>query len=241
MSGLATIDPRVRLLATGGFALVVVGLGQPPALLAALALAVLAAVAARVRPGPTLRRLAALDGFMVFVLVLLPFSVPGEPVVTLAGHGASSEGLWRAADILLKSNAVALMVLALLGALEPVDLGHALARLRLPERFVLLFLFTVRSIALLGREYHRLRQAMRARGFIMRCDRHSWQSLGYLFGMMMVRSLDRSERTLAAMRCRGFTGRFPSLIEPRPVAARDHAFAALFLAAGLILIILEHP
>jgi len=237
--GLSAIDARVRLIASAAFALVVVSLEHLAALLAAFALSALMVVAARPGWWPTARRLAALDGFMIFVLVALPFSVPGQPLGTIAGFPASAEGLLRAVEILLKSNAVVLMVLALLGSLEPVDLGQALLRLRLPEKLVQLLLFTVRYLEVLGREYRRLRTAMTARGFTMRCDRHTWRSLGYLFGMLMVHSLERAERILAAMRCRGFTGRFPSLEEPGPLTGRDHAFALLALAAGLLLLTLE--
>jgi len=236
---LSAIDPRVRLVAGALFALVVVGLSQPAALAAALALAALTAAAARTGLAATARRLAALDGFMIFVLLALPFTVPGDAVLTVFGFGASREGLERAGEILLRSNAVVLMVLALLGSLEPVELGHAMARLRLPEKFVHLFLFTVRYIEVLGREYRRLRLAMKARGFILRCDLHTWRSIGYLFGMLMVQSLDRSERIVAAMRCRGFQGRFHSLIEREAAGGHDHAFAALSLAACIALVTLE--
>ncbi|MEI8394059.1 MAG: hypothetical protein WCF85_04935 [Rhodospirillaceae bacterium] len=86
------IDPRVRVAAGVFFALVVVSLDRPTALLAALGLAAGLAATARLDPKATLRRLVALDGFMLFVLVFLPFSVPGEPIVTLGNFSASREG-----------------------------------------------------------------------------------------------------------------------------------------------------
>ncbi len=98
-------------------------------------------------------------------------------------------------------------MLALLGTLEPARLGHALARLGVPERLAHLLLLTVRQIQLVGDEYARLRQAMRARAFVPRSNRHTWHSFGWLMGMLLVRSLARSRRVLDAMRCRGFDGR----------------------------------
>jgi len=237
---LEAVDSRLRLVVCWGFALAVIGLTQLPALLAALALAGFAAMAARLKRAATLRHMVAFDGFMLFVLLFLPFTVPGGVGFSLNGVSASREGLLHAAGILLRSNAVMLMILALLGSMEPVELGHAMARLRLPAKFVHLFLFTVRYIEVLGREYRRLRVAMKARGFRVRCNPHTWRSIGYLFGMLLVRSIERAERILAAMRCRGFQGRFHSLTEVKTMDRRDYAFTGLSVVAGGALIALEY-
>ncbi len=237
---LRMIDPRVRLLVCMAFALATVSLSHLPGLLAALGLAIGAALAARLEPGATFRRMASLDGFMFFVLALLPFTTPGSPLFAIWGFEASHEGLTRAIEILLKSNAVVLMILALLGTMEQVELGHAMAGLRAPEKFVHLFLFTVRYIEVLGREYRRLRTSMRARGFTMRCNWHTWRSVGFLFGMLMIRSIERSERIVAAMRCRGFQGRLPSLADVQTVRGADRAFALVSFAACIALFTLEH-
>lgn len=238
-SMLEAIDPSLRLVFCCGFALAVVGLARFPSLLAALAVAGFAAATARLEPARTLRRMAALDGFMLFVLLLLPLAVPGEAMFSFGGIDASREGALRSAEIVLKSNAVVLMILALLGSMEAVELGRAMMRLRLPSKFVYLFLFTVRYIAVLDREYRRLRAAMKVRGFRMRCDAHTWRSVGYLFGMLLVRGLERSERVLAAMRCRGFQGRFPPPVEAKPLDRRDRAFAGLSTLACCALMALE--
>jgi cobalt/nickel transport system permease protein len=92
----------------------------------------------------------------------------------------------------------------------------------------------VRYIEVVHREYHRLRNAMRLRGFRARCNRHTFRSLGYLIGMLVVRSLDRAHRIVEAMRCRGFRGRFYLLARFR-VGAADILFAAI-IAAGIALL-----
>jgi cobalt/nickel transport system permease protein len=56
--------------------------------------------------------------------------------------------------------------------------------------------------------------------------------MGYLFGMLFVRSLERAERISAAMRCRGFTGRFPTLSD-MALARRDAVFAVIAVLAAL--------
>lgn len=229
------LEPRTRVLLAPLFALVTVTAQTPAALAGCLGLALMLAACARLPAGPTCRRLLALEGILLAALALLPFTLPGRPVGEVAGLAVSAEGLERAAAILVKANAVTLGTLALLGTLETVALGRALARLGAPERFVALLLFTLRYVPVIGEEYRRLRTAMRARGFDRARGRHAWASYGCLFGMLMVRAVERAERIDAAMRCRGFSGRFPRLDDSRPGALDWGIGAASALAAVLAL------
>lgn len=205
------LDPRTRVGAATLYAVAAVAAQGLAAQGLALALAVVLALLARAPLLPTLRRLLALEGFMVLALATLPFTVPGAPVATVLGWTASAEGLVRALSILLVANGVMLATQALLGSLEVVELGHALARLGAPRRLVTLLLFTVRYVEVLGQEYGRLRLAMRARAFRPRTGWHTWRAYGWLVGMLLVMSLERSERIHAAMRLRGFSGHYPVL------------------------------
>jgi cobalt/nickel transport system permease protein len=232
------LDPRARILAAVAFALVTVSLSNLWVLLAPLGLAGAALLAARLPTGPTLRRVALMDGFIVFILVLLPFTMPGAPVFTLFGWPASWAGLERAAGIALKANAIVLMLLSLVGSMEATTLGHALARLRVPESLVHLLLFTVRYIAVMDDEYRRLRRAMKTRGFRPRTNGHTFRTFGYLIGILLVRALERSERILQAMKCRGFTGRLPLLDDLR-YAWRDALFGVGTATALTLLLILD--
>jgi cobalt/nickel transport system permease protein len=238
---LRTLDPRLRIVAATLFAMVVVSLSGLAVLLTALGLAVSVMLAARLPTGPTLRRMAAMDGFMLMILLLLPFTVPGTSIFEWGGFTASAEGLVKAIEILLKANAVVLVLLALVGSLDAVTIGHALARLRMPVNLVQLLFFTVRYIGVLGEEYTRLRTAMRARGFRPSNTLHTYRSIGYLVGMLLVRSLERSERILAAMRCRGFQGRF-HLLDDFVYGRSDALFAGLaaVACAGLLILDLAH-
>lgn len=237
--GVDRFDPRARIIAATLFAGAAVFSHNliVPAL--ALFLSVAVALCANLNLQRTLRRVAAVDTFIIFMLLMLPFSTPGEPMFELFGFAASFEGLYKAVEIGLKTNAVVLMLLALVGTMEATTLGYALARLRVPEKLVHLMLFTVRYLEVIGREYGRMRKAMRARAFQPRNSRHTYRSVGYLVGMMLIRSLDRSERALAAMKCRGFRGQLFLLDhlqwQPRdalPVAAAL-GFVLFAIAVGL--------
>ena len=199
------LDPRVRILAATAFALVVV-IGDRFAMLGTgLVMALTVAAAARLPAAVTARRVLAMDGIIIVALVLLPF------------------------------NAVMLAFLALVGTIETATLGHALRRLRVPDKLVHLLLFTARYITVFEREYRRLRRAMKARAFRPRNTLHTWRSLGYVVGMLLVRSFERAERILAAMKCRGFDGRFHGP-DSAALAPRDWAFAALWAALLALLV-----
>jgi cobalt/nickel transport system permease protein len=78
---------------------------------------------------------------------------------------------------------------------------------------------------------------MRARAFRPGCGPHCWRSVGYLFGMLMVRSLERAERIDAAMRCRGFDGRFHLAEDGRP-GTLDWGFGTASAAVVALVMVL---
>lgn len=232
------LDPRARLLASTLFAIVTLMLEQAATLLAALIVAVLCCWLSRVNLKRTFRRMIAMDGFMLFLLCLLPFTVPGEPLFTLFSLTASEAGLRQALVIIAKANAIVLVLLTLVGTLDASTLGHALARLNIPEKLIHLMLFTVRYLEVINQEYKTMRQAMRARAFVARSSVHCWRSFGYLFGMLLIRSLERAERIMSAMKCRGFNGQF-YLLDQIAWRASDSGFMLLTLLLSSVLLVAE--
>ena len=228
----------MRVVSSVAYGIFVVALDNLVALTAALALSLTLLALSRLPPGRTLKRVAMVDGFILFMLALLPFTVPGDPIFTLWGYPASWQGLARAVQIGLTANAVVLALITLVGTMEPVTLGHALYRLRTPETLVHLLMFTIRYVEVLRQEYLRLRAAMKVRGFRPSTSWHSYRSFGYLVGMMMVRAIERSERLLGAMKCRGFSGRIVLLQDFRTTRA-DALFALVLTGAFAALLTLE--
>lgn len=232
---LRDLDPRLRIVQTCLFALATAGLTHWQPSLGALVLALALTAVSRIDRGELLRGLAALEAIMLALLVTLPFSVPGAPVLQIGPLAISDAGLAAAAIIALKANAIVLVMLVMVGTLEPARFGHALARLGVPDKLVHLLLMTSRQIHIMNDEYERLTLAMRARAFVPRANRHTWRTYSYLMGMMLVRSMRRSKRVLAAMRCRGFTGKL-HLLTTTTWRRADGAFAAGFAVPLMILI-----
>jgi len=209
-----------------------------PALGLAIAMAVSAAMLTRLRLLGVVKRLVPVNLFMLLLIAMLPWAAEGHPLFGLGPFEYTWEGFLLAAAIALKGNAIVLGVVALLGTLDTVTMGHALNHLHVPDKLTHLLLFTVRYLDVLRREYLRLTAAMKMRGFRPRMSLHAYRSYGYLIGMLLVRSVDRSERIVAAMKCRGFRGRF-YLLDHFAFSMRDAWFAAASVALLAVLAVVE--
>jgi cobalt/nickel transport system permease protein len=148
---------------------------------------------------------------MIFLLLFFPFSVHGEVLLQWGNLAYSKEGFEKAVLIALKANTIMITISGLIGTMEPAALGQSMQFFGVPKKFIHIFLFMVRYIDVVGDEFRRLRSAMKLRSFQAKCNLHTFRTYGNLIGMVLVRSLERSERIMAAMRCRGFHGRFYSL------------------------------
>jgi cobalt/nickel transport system permease protein len=224
-SCVARIDPRVRLAAAAAFSILAAVSYRMPALWGALVASAAIAALAHLPPGVVLRRLIAVNAFTAMLWAIVPFTVPGETLLHLGPLSASRDGVRLAAQVTLKSNAIVLCFMALVATMVPATLGHALHRLRVPDKIVHLLLMTYRYIFVLEDEYRRLARAARMRGFRPGTNLHTYRTYAYLVGMLFVRAAERAERVHWAMLCRGFRRRFYSLQEFR-LGVCDVLFAA---------------
>lgn len=223
---------RARLAVAGILVLIIVALNSLASLAFALAAALLLALIAGCSRRDITSRLVHVEGFLLVLMAVVPFTVQGTAILSLGPLTMSLEGLVKAGKIALKVNAAALIVLALVASLDSVRLGRALGGLGVPPAFVHLLMMTTRYVVVLRAEVRRLEEAMRARGFTARTNLHTWRSLGNLTGMTLVRSLDRAERVQDAMRARGgFHLRAPHDAEPFTRSDAFFAFTALAIAA----------
>jgi len=183
-------------------------------------------------------RVLHIEGFMLVLMVLLPFTVPGQTLIILGPFVATFEGVQAAVKVAIKVNICAVAAFALLGSLDPVRVARAAEDLGVPTRFVTLFLFTARYVSVFRVETARLTEAMRVRAFRPRSNLHTWHTYGNLVGMMLVRSLERARRVDEAMRCRGFTGQMPT----PPIGAvgqRDLVFTATLVSVMVSLFVMD--
>jgi cobalt/nickel transport system permease protein len=232
------IDPRAKLLFVAAFSALVAVSQNPLAMLAAIAASIACWLFSGAALRATLKRMLPLLTVFLFLAVCLPLTTPGTTAVSLGPIAFSREGFLLAAAIALKGGAIVLMVVASMHGIEPATLGHAMSRLGVPKKIAMLFLFTVRYIDVLQREYRRLRDSLKVRAFRPGMNRHTYRTIGYLVGMLLIRSLDRSERIAAAMKCRGFAGHF-HLLDHFAFAKKDLLFCAAATAVLILLVWLE--
>jgi len=202
------LDPRIKIITAVLFS-VTVALGDRFIILSAALVAALTLVlAARLKMMRVGYRLLIVNSFILLLWLFLPFSYPGETVFAIGPLEATREGIIYTLSITLKSNAIILGLIALLATSSIFALVHALRHIWVPDKLVQLFFFTFRYFHVMHQEYLRLRGAMRIRCFKPRTNWHTYRSLAYLVGMLLVRSFDRSERIYQAMALRGYQGKF---------------------------------
>lgn len=233
---ISRLDPRTRVLSAVALSLVLSIERNPATLVTALLLALAFSAASGVFLGYLVRRMLPVNVFMLLLCFGMPLSTPGDAVFSAGPFVYTREGLAAAGIIAMKGNAIMLLLVLLLSSMEYVHLGHALERLRVPIKLTRLFLFTVRYLGVLNREYQALTRAMAVRAFRPGLNRHTLRSLGYLTGMLFVRAFDRAERIQAAMKCRGFSGAYP-VLRPRAYAKRDYVVLCATCLALVVMVV----
>lgn len=239
ISSLDRLDTRTRVIVAVVLVLALVSLHSWRLLGLAILLGVLLTALAGIPARQMVRRLLHVEGFLLILFVSLPLMTRSPPFITIGPLNLSVPGLERAATLALRITAAALVVLPLISGLTPIRLGHALGRLGLPLRLVQVFLFSIRYVELLRVEARRLHDAMRLRGFVPGTNLHTAKSYGHFIGQLLVRAVERAERINEAMRCRGFSGRFPLVtLEQLGVADIGAAGLTVLLAVGLL--VMDH-
>jgi cobalt/nickel transport system permease protein len=209
---LARRDPRWRLAA---FALALFGtafLRQLGPAAVALGIAMVLAFIARVRGRWFRARIVVLVIALIPFVVVVPFTVDrGVRLWQCRSLHVTDAGLLAVAALAMKTVALVTFALTLL-ATAPIHVTlSAAGRLGVPRLFVHLTLLTYRYTFLLLDEFHRLRIALRVRGFRNAMTAHAYRTVGQVTGTLLVRGADRADGVAQAMRCRGFAGRFHTL------------------------------
>jgi len=207
------LDPGLRIVSAAAFSIIVAIAQDYKTLVWALVMAAVLVLAAGLPWKTVCRRLVPLFAFLALLWALVPFTYGGEFIGAIGPLNISSPGVALCARISIKSTAIVLAMMALIGTLRIATLGHALERLRIPGKLIFLLLMTYRYIFVIETEYHRLQRAAKIRGFQPKTNLHTYRTVAYFLGILFVRAAARAERVSQAMKCRGFKGRFYCLCE----------------------------
>lgn len=208
-----SLDPRARVVAAILLSIQVAVSYRFTTLIIGLLSSIILVLLARLNLRLVIRRLMTVAAFLVLIWVVMPLTYEGETFQQFGPIELSRPGVILSAQITLKTLTILMIFMSLVATMTIATLGHALHRLRVPDKFVYLLLITYRYLFVIQEEYIRLRTAIKIRGFQPGTNLHSYKTYAYLIGMLFVRAAMRAERVSQAMRCRGFKGRFYSLDE----------------------------
>jgi len=197
-SPLARLDARCKLIALTIAILITGFLRTIPAIVVALAFAILLLAIARLPAQFLLWRYGAFLLFLLFFLVFLPITEGWAGLVTAGKVGGRALAIYTFGLVLLGTAPFAAMM-------------HAAQALGIPRALTQITLMSYRYIFVFADEFAHIRLALRLRGFRNKMNRHSYRTIGNVTGALLVRGADRAERIAQAMRCRGFDGHFRSL------------------------------
>ena len=232
------LDPRLRVVFATVFSFLVAFSKQFPTLVAALIVAMVLVYLSALDLSEVARRLTVINVFNLIVWAVLPFTYEGEHVFHIWRLYGSREGIVLSAQITFKSNAILMTFIAVVATMSLATLGHALNRLRVPNKIVYLLLMAYRYVFVIEQEYTRLSRAARVRGFTPKTDLHTYKTYAYMLGMLLVRAMARADRVYQAMLCRGFKGKF-YCIHRFHFTRRDLIWAGVMLTGIVMLGILE--
>lgn len=137
-------------------------------------------------------RMLKLNIFIVFICLTI-----------LLFHGDSGHALL----IFFRANLITAVNVALFTGYTADEFYYGFHSLRLPDRFTVTLFFMVKYTEILGKEYERMKEALKVRNFMPKTNIFTYKTYAYLAGMLLVRSMDRAVRLNQAMRLRGFSGR----------------------------------
>lgn len=227
------IDPRIRIITAVIFSVWLAAQQQIFVLFIGLFISFLFIKLAKISLATLFHRLLPLNLFIILIWLILPFSLSDKyPFISV-----DYIGLHWALLITLKANAIVISLTALVATLELITLGYALHQLYIPTKIIHLLLLTIRYLDILHQTYQQLRRAMQVRCFQAKTNWHTYRSIGYLLGMLLVKSFSRAQQIEIAMKCRGYTGQF-YLLTHLHYQRRDKVFLAIFLLTITLLTIL---
>ena len=227
-------DPTVKIIGATVLAVIIAISQSMTAILIGLGIGIALALLARLSPRALWPRLMAVNLFCLFLWATLPLTGGGETMGHIWTLPISHKGVTLALYITIKTNAILLILTALLATSPVHHIGRGMQRLGISTKLTLLLLTSYRYLNLIHQEFNRLRRAADLRCFNPRTNIHTYRTYSYLVGMTFVRSWERSRRVHNAMLMRGFNGTFP-VLDSTSFQRRDIYILILLSCCALVL------
>lgn len=230
------LDPRVKLFFALSLSIAVALSNTFSAIVFSLIIGIVIVLIARIEFIQIAKRLFVINEFILLLWLILPFTSPGKSLFDILGLSVSYEGVMITLFLTLKCNAIMLIFIGLVATSTIFDIVHALRHFFIPDKVVVLLFLIYRYSYVIFNEYEKIQRAIKARGFRAGTTLHTYRTIAYLIGSLLVKSYLRGERLYRAMEARGFQGKF-WLLDHFQFSFYD-TVACLILTVSNILIIL---
>jgi cobalt/nickel transport system permease protein len=202
------LDPRIKLIYAFIFSLVIALQNDLGSVITGLAIGIGLVLLARIEIKEVLKRLLGVDWFILLLWLIIPLTYPGDTFFRISCFKITYQGILFTILLTIKANAIMLILVCFLATSSIFDIVHSMLHLRIPEKLVFLFFLMFRYIWVLSDEYEKMVKALKARGFKLGNSIHTYRTIGYIVGGLLVKSYNRAENLYRAMVCRGFNGKF---------------------------------
>ncbi len=226
-----TPTQRLWIAIAAAFAAGLMPHGAWHALVALFVLVASGVWAARLPIRVLIQRVAQALPFFLLPALALPFTVPGPTAVQIGPLSASTPGLERATEIVLRAALAVSAVTIVISVTRATDLLSALDSLPVPRLVRSSLALGYRYVYVLTDELERSMRALRSRmGHASRP--RIWRARAATLVHLFVRSHARGARIHAAMLSRGYHNGLPTL-HPTAVRSRVWVFAIIGLLAAV--------
>ncbi|MBX6423841.1 energy-coupling factor transporter transmembrane protein EcfT [Thermosulfurimonas sp. F29] len=230
-SPLHNLDERLKLLALALFLLAVNLTWDLSRALLFLGVSVALLLLSRLPLGFVLWHLRAPAGLALILAIFL--ALFGNRTPTSAP--LALPGLTLAITVLCKILACFIFFLALVATAPLFETVRAARALGVPEKLLILFLFTYRYLFTLLDQARNLSLALQARGFREGTNRRTYEIKARLYALLFLRAYEDTEKVLLAMYARGFSS--PKVPPLEPLTPRQLLKASPLLGLAILLLL----
>lgn len=228
------LDPRAKLISVVFFIGVVISVPryEALALFPYLVYPAFLFAASGIPMAYVAKHILMVSPFIIFLVIFAPLF---DRIPVFQWHGiVVTTGMLAMMNIFLKFVMTVGVSLFLISTTRFDRLLKGLLRMKAPRILVMQLSFLYRYLFLLIDEAQRMKMAREARSYGKAALRLRIRTVGYMIGVLFLKTLERAEKVYAAMIARGFNGNIP-LLTPLRFRFTDGIFtAASLLFVGII-------
>lgn len=205
------LDPRVKLLVFLIFSLFCILSNSFIVIFLYFAFSIFLITLAKPSFKALLKRLLLINFFTLLIWLSLLLGDLFSAYISGKDFHISRETIQLALSITFKSNALFLATISLISTSSLQALAHALLHFKVSPKLVMIFFLSYRYLSLLHEEYDKLKLGLKAKGFRPKTSLFTYRAYANLFGMLIIKTLNKSEELYRAMLARGYKENFPLL------------------------------